>query len=108
TISASGINIPARINGHPLIVEINSGCDITGINLYLLYKLGLVTRSIDPIKITNADGTKNTSNITDKEAIFILELPYHTSSTKALVYNISKSDILLGKDWLKIHNPEIN
>src|SRR6185369_6033278 len=108
TISASVIDILARINGHPLIVEIDSGCDITGINLYLVYKLGLATRNIDTIKITNADGSKNASNITDKEASFTLELPYHASHTRALVYNIGKSDILLGKDWLKIHNPEIN
>src|SRR6185369_7041967 len=108
TISVSGIDIPARINGHPLIVEIDSGCNITGINPYLVYKLGLTTRNIDPIKITNKDGSKNASNITDKEATFTLELPYHASSTKALVYNIGKSDILLGKDWLKIHNLEIN
>src|SRR6185369_8309984 len=29
-------------------------------------------------------------------------------STKALVYNISKLNILLDKDWLKIHNSEID
>src|SRR6185369_2894545 len=108
TISVSGIDIPARINRHLLIVEIDSRCDITGINPYLIYKLGLATRNIDPIKITNADGSKNASNITNMEATFTLELPYHTLNTKALVYNIGKSDILLGKDWLKIHNLEIN
>src|SRR6185369_903500 len=108
TISVSGIDIPARINGHLLIVEIDSGCDITGINPYLVYKLGLEIKKIDPIKITNADRSKNASNITDKEAMFTLELPYHTSYTKALIYNIGKLDILLDKDWLKIHNLEIN
>src|SRR6185369_10188252 len=76
TISASGIDIPARINGHLLIVEIDSGCDITGINPYLVYKLELETKKIDSIKITNADRSKNASNITDKEAEFILELLY--------------------------------
>src|SRR6185369_13636998 len=108
TISVSGIDIPARINKHPLIVEINSGCDITGINPYLVYKLGLETQNINPIKITNADGSKNASNINDKEASFTLELLYHASHTRALVDNIGKSDILLDKDWLKIHNLEIN
>src|SRR6185369_14612989 len=95
TISASGIDILARINGHPLIVEIDSGCDITGINPYLIYKLGLTTRGIDSIKITNADGSKNASHITDREAMFILKLPYYIFPTKTLVYNIGKLDILL-------------
>src|SRR6185369_13080665 len=98
TISVSGIDIPARINRHLLIVKIDSRCNITGINPYLVYKLGLETKNIDPIKITNVDGSKNASNITDKEAIFTLKLPYYTSHTKVLVYNIGKLDILLGKD----------
>ena len=38
----------------------------------------------------------------------MLNLKGHKSKIQALVFDIGKTDILLGYDWLAYHNPEIN
>jgi hypothetical protein len=61
-----------------------------------------------PIPIYNVDGTTNdTSTITDI-AIIVLCYKNHLERTQLAVMHLGKQSLILGYNWLRNHNPEIN
>ena len=66
------------------------------------------TQKISPIGLLNADGTRNRQDAANRKATFKLRIQDHQEIMEALVFDIGDTDILLGHDWLRKHNPEIN
>ncbi len=68
----------------------------------------VVTRKLDcPILLYNIDGTLNHDAISD---VTILELQVceHCECMVFTVTNIGAEDVIIGLDWLRKHNPDVD
>jgi len=62
-----------------------------------------------PIYPRNVDGTMNKQGPIRHTAILQMEMgEEHTEATEMAVTNIGQHDILLGTDWFRAHNPQID
>lgn len=79
------------------------------VNQKLVRKFGLRTRPLPrPIKVYNADDSLNQSGpITDLVRL-TLEMGGHKEEVDATVANIGDYPLIIGIDWLRQHNPEID
>jgi len=66
-----------------------------------------------PIPAQNVDGSKNTNGVIRHTTIQHLKLEdalgrTHEEHAKFYITNIGDYDLILGTDWLRFHNPEVN
>ena len=89
--------------------EVDNGCTITCIHPKTVKCYGLKTiRLDDPILVVNADGTDTRGGQSSIVAKVFMKVGSHVEFIEALVLDIGHNQMLLGTDWLSIHNPEIN
>jgi hypothetical protein len=58
--------------------------------------------------MSNADGSPNRQSMATHVAKITLQLGEHQEQMEALVLDIGRNDMLLGQDWLMVHNPSID
>ena len=93
----------------------NSGAEAVLINSNFahLHRLSL-HRLPRPIAVTNVDGSDNVSGSikwSTRQTLRTVSsdgLSSHTEEVEFLVADIGNMDIILGTDWLRTHNPEID
>ena len=61
-----------------------------------------------PIALYNADGSANAIGQITHEAHLIMRIGMHQECIIAAVANTGGDDLILGVDWLRHHNPEID
>jgi hypothetical protein len=61
-----------------------------------------------PIPIYNVDGTANDTGAITDIADVILRYENHSECTQLAVTHLGKQSLILGYNWLRNHNPEIN
>jgi len=66
-----------------------------------------------PLLVKNIDGSPNTAGPICSTTIQTIRITmlihhYHQEHSEFYVTNVSTHDIILGTDWLKAHNPELN
>jgi hypothetical protein len=61
-----------------------------------------------PIPIYNVDGTANDTGMITDIADVILRYEKHSERTQLAVTRLGKQSLILGYNWLRNHNPEIN
>ena len=61
-----------------------------------------------PITLTNADGSRNSIGAVTESAQIGLTVGIHSEGIYAMVADIGDEDLIIGVDWLRYHNPEIN
>jgi hypothetical protein len=67
------------------------------------------TRSLTkPIPIYNVDGTANDAGAITDIADVVLRYKNHSERTQLAVTRLGKQSLILGYNWLRNHNPEIN
>ena len=66
------------------------------------------TRLPAPIPLYNADGSNNAIGQITQEAHLVMQIGTHQERIVAAVANTGGDDLILGVDWLRYHNPEIN
>jgi Retroviral aspartyl protease len=89
--------------------EIDNGCTITCIHPRIVRKYGLQTKPLSfSIPIVNADGSDNKQKESSLTAIVNMIVERHIETIEALVLDIGSNEMLLGLDWLTVHNPMIN
>lgn len=88
---------------------VDSGCTGSCIDSKFVEANGINTiPSAIPTKVYNADGTLNTSgSITDYVTIR-MTIGNHVERIELGVVDLGKSDLFIGHDWLKFHNPNID
>ena len=89
--------------------EVDNGCQLTSIHPrivthYRLPRIKLAT----PIPMSNADGSPNRQSLATHVAKVTLQLGDHQEQMEALILDIGRNDMLLGQDWLMVHNPSID
>ena len=91
---------------------VDSGASTTFISKRLVNELGMRTKRFSQsIPLLNIDRTTNNSGSITHYIELTLAIPHargHISKTIFAVTNIDDQDIIIGIDWLKQHNPEIN
>jgi len=61
-----------------------------------------------PIVVRNVDGTNNSIGAITYQVEVNMYYKSHVKRIRIDVYNLEKTDIILGMPWLQAHNPEIN
>jgi len=68
-----------------------------------------MTTLVKPIYPRNVNGTMNKQGPIRHTAILRMEMgEEHKETTEMAVTNIGRHDILLGTDWFRAHNPQID
>jgi hypothetical protein len=62
----------------------------------------------NPIPVYNVDGTANDAGAITDIADVILCYKQHSERTQLAVARLGKQSLILGYNWLRNHNPEIN
>ena len=88
---------------------IDSGCTGSCIDRKFVEKNGIQTnRLYVPIPIYNADGSVNAAGSITGFVELRMTLKDHTEHITLAVTNLGKTDLFIGHDWLKLHNPSID
>jgi hypothetical protein len=62
----------------------------------------------NPIPVYNVDGTANDASAITDIADVILHYEQHSEHTQLAVTRLGKQSLILGYNWLRNHNPEID
>jgi len=65
-------------------------------------------RLAKPIKVRNVDGSNNQGGLITHEVEVNLYYRGHIERVRMDVYELEKTNVILGMPWLTAHNPEIN
>jgi hypothetical protein len=89
--------------------EVDNSCQLTSIHPRIVtqYNLPKIKLAL-PIPMSNADGSPNRQSTATHVAKITLQLGEHKERMEALVLDIGRNDMLLGQDWLMVHNPSID
>jgi len=96
-----------QIDAHAILDSGAEGvyCNISFINAHKIPTSPLAK----PIYPRNIDGTLNKQGPIHHTAILQMEMGVeHKETTEMAVTNIGRHDILLGTDWFRAHNPQID
>jgi hypothetical protein len=89
--------------------EVDNGCTITCIHPRVVKKFGLkVVKLPFSIPVVNADGTDNKQGTSNLAVEVYMMVGDHTEIIEALILDIGANEMLLGLDWLAVHNPLID
>jgi len=96
-----------KINAHAII---DSGAEGIYCNILFINTHGIPTNTLaTPIYPRNVNGTLNKQGPICHTAILQMEMgEEHKETTEMAVTNIRQHDILLGTDWFRAHNPQID
>jgi hypothetical protein len=94
---------------YPFMALLDSGCTLSAIDKGYVQKHKLRTFKYDnPIRLFLSDGSEPKSGqITDFVEMQI-QIGNHQEFIHLAILDLTKMDIFLGYDWLKLHNPEID
>ena len=97
------------LESFPMKALIDSGCTGSCINEEFVkkHRINLVPLP-KPIPVFNADGSQNIGGKITHLAQLKINIGGHEEVMDLRVSNLGKSDIFLGHDWLRYHNPEVD
>ena len=88
---------------------LDSGASTIFISSAFVKKHNVTLTHLDtPIPLCNADGSNNAIGRITHEAQLHMTIGNHTEEISASVANTGEDDLILGIDWLKHHNSEID
>ena len=93
----------------PVKALLDSGCTGSCISRRFCEENGINVHKFPlPIPVYNADGTENAGGaITDFVDLHV-KIRDHTEKLRFAVTELGKSDVFIGHEWLKFHNPSID
>ena len=88
---------------------LDSGATGSCVNKSFVEKHGLTIKKL-PIKIPiyNADGSLNNNGSIEGFAEVRMTIGDHSERIELAITNLGSSDIFLGLEWLRLHNPDID
>lgn len=100
------VNATHEVNAMALL---DSGCTGSCINTSFVQKHGIPTRcTARPIPVRNADGTLNSGGPIIEYVTLHLVIQDHEEDMDLAVSNLGHTDLFIGHEWLKRHNPHID
>ena len=94
---------------YPFTALIDSGCTITAIDQGYVKKHNLPIGQLDePLRAYLSDGTESKAGLITDYVDLQMVIGQHSEKVQFLVLDLARTNIFLGYDWLKKHNPEID
>ncbi|CDO72200.1 hypothetical protein BN946_scf184970.g52 [Trametes cinnabarina] len=88
---------------------LDSGCTGSSIDVDFVRRNHIPTRKLPrPIPVYNADNTLNKGGPISEYVEGIVRIGDHSERMTLAVTSLGKSDIFIGYEWLRFHNPEID
>ncbi|KAF9801177.1 hypothetical protein IEO21_10191 [Rhodonia placenta] len=88
---------------------VDSGATTKFINKHFIMENRVRTRKLkEPILLYNIDGTLNKDGSISEVAVLQMQIGDHVEKTVFTVMDIGPEDVIVGLDWLREHNPEID
>ena len=88
---------------------LDSGCTGSCINRQFVNKHHIPTQRMPiPIPVYNADGTRNQAGPITEMAELVLAIGEHQERIQLAVTNLGSTDLFIGYEWLRFHNPNID
>ncbi|KAF9796506.1 hypothetical protein IEO21_10991 [Rhodonia placenta] len=88
---------------------VDSGATTKFINKRFITENRVRTRKLkEPIPLYNIDGTLNKDGSISEVAVLQMQIGDHVEKTVFTVTDIGPEDVIVGLDWLREHNPEID
>lgn len=103
TKSMGTIRLQGCIRGKKVSILVDSGSTHSFIDSTMVKTLGLTAEIVAPLMVTVADGTKVLVDSSCNNVSY--EIQGHKFSTELRLFPLSNSDVILGVDWLRQHNP---
>lgn len=113
TAESEHFHIPATISGNrkskDIVAMVDSGASTLFLNKQFVRENNVKTRRLKkPIAVYNIDGTPNKAGAIEEIAVLALTIGEHVEKTVFTITDIGPEDVIIGIDWLRRHNPEIN
>jgi len=106
------IDVRILYNGKEIDAKaiLDSGAEGIYCNTSFINKYGIPVYNIDhPVYPRNVDGTLNKQGAIHHAAILRMGIgARHIENIEVTITNTGRHEILLGTDWLKVHNPSID
>lgn len=111
--SSEHFHIPIMLQGRNRFQEVtgmlDSGASTLFLNKLFVNKHKVTTQKLaKPIKVFNINGTLNKAGMITEVAVLNLEAGEHKEKAVFTVMDIGPENIIIGIDWLRNHNPNIN
>ena len=88
---------------------LDSGASSVFVNEGFATRHGLKLRPLErPIHLRNADNSPNAIGCIRHDVLLTVDIDGHVEQLAAAVANIGDDDLIIGIDWLRHHNPEID
>jgi hypothetical protein len=98
--------LPEKIGMAALL---DSGCDGLSIDHCFVRRNNIPTRKVvSPVRVLNADGTENKHGYITEYVTLQVEIDEHSEKLDFAVTQLNTTNVYLGLEWLKRHNPFMN
>ena len=88
---------------------LNSGATGMFIDRKIAAKHGFKLQKLErPVRVKNVDGMYNSRGAITHEVEVNMYYKSHVKRMRMDVYNLGRTEVILGMPWLAAHNPEIN
>jgi len=95
--------------GVTIKVLLNSGATGMFIDRKIAAKHGFKLQKLErPVRVKNVDGMYNSRGAITHEVEVNMYYKSHVKRMRMDVYNLGRTEVILGMPWLAAHNPEIN
>jgi hypothetical protein len=94
---------------HSVKALLDTGCTGSAVDKVFVEKHGLSTKQMPvPIPVYNADGSHNAGGPITEYVELLVKIKDHQERLQFAVTKLDKSDIFLGYEWIRLHNPSID
>lgn len=101
--SLGTVRLEGFIKKQKINILVDSGSTHSFIDAALVKRLGLVAEIIPSFLVTVADGSQTIVDTACKQLQYVIQS--HSFVSDLRVFALGGSDVVLGVDWLQIHNP---
>ena len=111
--SGQHFHMPIRLRGKQrskdVVTMLDSGATTKFLHRRFVEQNKVTTRKLaKPILLYNIDGSENCDGTITEVAVLDMEVGEHTETVVFIVTDIGEEDVIIGLDWLREHNPNID